>query len=138
MPLKTEQLEEPNLILTPVIDIMFLLLIFFMVGTQFTDDEGRFDIQLPTVSDVLSVVSLPDPATVSVTANGEIYLDGKALGLDDLEGQLSEMRQNYPGQAVLVRGDGTAAYQQVIDVLAVVKRAGISSVSLANRPRPKE
>lgn len=138
MPLKTEQLEEPSLILTPVIDIMFLLLIFFMVGTQFTDDENRFDIKLPTVSDALSVVSLPDPATVNVTANGEVYLDGQAIGLPELEQRLTEMRRNYPGQTVLIRGDGNAAYQQVIDVLAAVKRAGVSGVSLANRPRPKE
>ena len=135
MPLKTEQLEEPNLILTPVIDIMFLLLIFFMVGTQFTDDERHFRIELPTVSERLSVTSLPDPATVNVTSNGEIYLDGDLVGLPDLERRLAEMRENYPGQAVLVRGDGSVEYQQIIDVLAAVKRAGIRGVSLANRPK---
>lgn len=138
MPLKTDQLEEPQLMLTPVIDIMFLLLIFFMVGTQFTDDEKHFDINLPTVSETLSVASLPDPATVNVTANGEIYLNGDPLGLADLETQLTAMRENYPGQAVLIRGDGSAAYQQVMDVLAAVKRAGITGVSLANRPQPGE
>lgn len=138
MPLKTEPLEEPQLILTPVIDIMFLLLIFFMVGSQFTDDERRSDIKLPTASDKLSVTSLPDPATVNVTANGEIYLDGDAVGLPDLERRLAEMRENYPGQAVLIRGDGSAAYQQVIDVLAAVKRAGVTGVSLASLPRPRE
>ena len=138
MPLKTEQLEEPQLILTPVIDIMFLLLIFFMVGSQFTDDERRSDIKLPTASEKLSVTSLPDPATVNVTANGEIYLDGDAVGLPDLERRLGEMRQNYPGQAVLIRGDGSGDYQQVIDVLGAVKRAGVNSVSLASLPRPQE
>jgi biopolymer transport protein ExbD len=138
MPLKTEPLEEPQLILTPVIDIMFLLLIFFMVGSEFTDDERRSDIKLPSASETLSVTSLPDPATVNVTANGEIYLEGDAIGLPDLERRLAEMRQNYPGQAVLIRGDGSAAYQQVIDVLAAVKRAGVAGVSLASLPRPRE
>jgi biopolymer transport protein ExbD len=138
MPLKTEPLEEPQLILTPVIDIMFLLLIFFMVGTQFTDDEHHFDIKLPTASETMSITSLPDPATVNVTANGEVYLDGDAVALPDLERKLAAMRQNYPGQAVLIRGDGSAAYQQVIDVLAAVKRAGVTGVSLANLPRPRE
>ena len=138
MPLKTEQLEEPNLILTPVIDIMFLLLIFFMVGTQFTEDERRFTIKLPTVSETLSVVSLPDPATVNVTTNGEVYLDGEAISLAELEQRLIAMRENYPGQAVLVRGDGAAEYQQIMDVLAATKRAGITAVSLAGRPRPEE
>lgn len=138
MPLKTEQLEEPNLILTPVIDIMFLLLIFFMVGTQFSEEESRFDIKLPTVSDILAVTSLPDPATVSLTAKGKIYLDGKPTSLADLEGHLVAMKENYPGQAVLIRGDGAMTYQAVINVLEVVKRSGISSVSLKTLPRAKE
>ena len=138
MPLKTESLEEPNLILTPVIDIMFLLLIFFMVGTQFTEDESRFDIQLPVVSDARSVTSLPDPALISVTDAGEIFLDDAQINLDNLEAQLVAMKSNYPGQAVLIRGDGSISYQQVVDVLAAVKRAGIGSVSLANRPQGQE
>jgi biopolymer transport protein ExbD len=138
MPLKTEQLEEPQLILTPVIDIMFLLLIFFMVGTQFTDDERHTAIKLPTASETLSVTSLPDPATVNVTSNGEVYLDGDPVGLSDLERRLAEMRQNYPGQAVLIRGDGAGDYQNIVDVLAAVKRAGVTGVSLASLPRPKE
>jgi len=138
MPLKTEPLEEPQLILTPVIDIMFLLLIFFMVGTQFVDDERYFDIKLPTVSEALSVTSLPDPATVNVAADGTVVLDGDAVPLTDLEGRLVAMRENYPGQAVVIRGDGATAYQQIMDVLAVVKRAGITGVSLANRPGTKE
>ncbi|MGC1276468.1 MAG: biopolymer transporter ExbD [Planctomycetaceae bacterium] len=138
MPLKTEPLEEPQLILTPVIDIMFLLLIFFMVGTQFVDDERYFDIKLPTVSDAMAVTSLPDPATVNVTAAGDVILDGQAIALPELESRLVAMRENYPGQAVVLRGDGSTSYQQVMDVLAVVKKSGITGVSLANRPAAKE
>ena len=138
MPLKMEPLEEPNLILTPVIDIMLLLLIFFMVATEFADEERSIDIELPTASETAALVSLPDPATVNVTAAGEIFLQGDSVAVPDLEQRLAAMRENYPGQAVLVRGDGAAAYQRIIDVLAAVKRAGIASVSLANRPAEQE
>jgi biopolymer transport protein ExbD len=135
MPLKTEPLEEPNLILTPVIDIMLLLLVFFMVATEFANDERRYDVSLPTASDVAAVAGLPDPATVSVTAGGEVFLEGQQVAAGELEGRLAEMRKNYPGQAVLIRGDGSATYQRIMDVLAAVKRAGVTGVSLANRPR---
>ncbi len=138
MPLKMEPLEEPNLILTPVIDIMLLLLIFFMVATEFADEEKHLEISLPTSSDAAALTSLPDPATVNVTAAGEVFLQGESVGVPDLERQLAEMRENYPGQAVLIRGDGTAAYQRIMDVLAAVKRAGIASVSLASRQEPQE
>lgn len=137
MPLKMEPLEEPNLILTPVIDIMLLLLIFFMVATEFADEERSLDIALPTASDTAALTSLPDPATVNVTAAGEVFLQGEPVAVEDLQTRLATMRENYPGQAVLVRGDGATAYQRIMDVLAAVKRAGIASVSLANRPEPR-
>jgi biopolymer transport protein ExbD len=135
MPLKTEPLEEPKLILTPVIDIMMLLLVFFMVATEFANDERRYDISLPTASDVAAVAGLPDPATVGVTAAGEVFLQGRPVAVAELEAKLTAMRKNYPGQAVLIRGDGAASYQRVMDVLAAVKRAGVTGVSLANRPK---
>jgi biopolymer transport protein ExbD len=138
MPLKTEPLEEPQLILTPVIDIMFLLLIFFMVGTQFVDEERHFDIKLPTVSDDMSVTSLPDPTTVNVTSDGSVIVDGETIAAEELEARLNALKENYPGQAVILRGDGSATYQQVMDVLAVIKRSGIAAVSLANRPGTQE
>lgn len=133
MPLKMEPLEEPNLILTPVIDIMLLLLIFFMVATEFADEEKLIQISLPTSSDAAALTSLPDPATVNVTAAGEVFLQGEPVKVPDLEQRLAAMRQNYPGQAVLIRGDGSTTYQRITDVLAAVKRAGIASVSLASR-----
>ena len=138
MPLKMEPLEEPNLILTPVIDIMLLLLIFFMVATEFANEERHLEIELPTSSDAAALTSLPDPATVNVTAAGEVFLQGAEIAVPDLEQQLIAMRENYPGQAVLVRGDGSTTYQRVMDVLAAVQRAGIASVSLANRQEPQE
>ena len=139
MPLKMEPLEEPHLILTPVIDIMLLLLIFFMVATEFADEERTFDIELPTASDAAALVSLPDPATVSVTAAGAVFLQGEPVAVPDLERRLAAMRENYPGQTVLVRGDGTVNYQRIIDVLAAAKRAGIAGVSMATtRPAEQE
>ena len=63
MPLKTDTIEEPNLNLTPMIDIVFLLIIFFMVGTRFTEMERQYDIRLPTVSEALPLTNLPDEIT---------------------------------------------------------------------------
>ncbi len=60
MPLKTGTVEEPKLDLTPMIDIVFLLIIFFMVGTQFTEMERQYDIKLPTVTDAKPLTNLPD------------------------------------------------------------------------------
>ena len=136
MPLKTfEAVEEPNLNLTPMIDIVFLLIIFFMVGTQFTEQERLFDIQLPTVSNAQPLTSLPDEVIVNLREDGSVLLGTEEKTLEELETALTAARENYPDQAVLVRAQGSGPYQHVMDVLAVCNRAKISNIALANRLR---
>lgn len=133
MPLKTASVEEPNLNLTPMIDIVFLLIIFFMVGTQFTEMERQYDIQLPTVSDALPLTTLPDEITVNVRRSGEIVVKGETRSLEDLQAELQAAQENYAGQAVLIRADGQGIYQHVMQVMEVCRKANIKNISLANR-----
>ncbi len=133
MPLKTAEIEEPSLDLTPMIDIVFLLVIFFMVGTKFSDAERQFQIKLPTVSDALPLSELPDEIIVSVAESGELFLGEKLITLKDLEQELIVAHKRYKEQAVVVRGDAQGAYQNVMNVLALCHRVGITNLSLANR-----
>jgi biopolymer transport protein ExbD len=134
MPLKTaESIEEPNINLTPMIDIVFLLVIFFMVGTQFSELERQYDIQLPSVSDAQPLTSRPDEIVINVGGDGSVIINGQTRTLTQLEAELIAARQNYPDQAVIVRGEGGGPYQHVMDVLAICHRAKITSISLANR-----
>lgn len=138
MPLKTESIEEPTLNLTPMIDIVFLLVIFFMVGARFSEMERQYDIQLPTVSDVQPLTSLPDDLTVNVRRNGEIWYSGQKQTLPKLEAELQAARRNFPDQSVVIRGEGDGRYQHVMDVLAACRRAGIRAISLAHRSGQEE
>ncbi|MCA8982674.1 MAG: biopolymer transporter ExbD [Planctomycetaceae bacterium] len=133
MPLKTEQIEEPILNLTPMIDIVLLLIIFFMVGTKFSDAERQFDIKLPTVSDALPLSSLPDELIISISRTGELLLGEQPIALADLESRLKSAVERYNDQAVVVRGDAEGSYQNVMDVLAICHRVGVRNLSLANR-----
>lgn len=138
MPLKTNQIEEPNLNLTPMIDIVFLLIIFFMVGTQFTEIERQFDVQLPQVADAAPLTTRPDELVVNVQADGSVMMDAKKVSMSDLLEKLKEAKQAYAEQAVLIRGDGTGPYQHVVDVLAITNKAKMSKVSLAYKQQPKQ
>ncbi len=138
MPLKTADIEEPSLDLTPMIDIVFLLVIFFMVGTKFSDAERQFQIKLPTVSDALPLSELPDEIIVSVAESGELFLGEKLISLKDLEQELIVAHERYQEQAVVVRGDAQGAYQNVMNVLAICHRIGITNLSLANRLATEE
>lgn len=131
MPLKTGTIEEPELNLTPMIDIVFLLIIFFMVGTQFAEPEEQFQIELPTAGTVQPLSEGPDALVVSVSRDGLIMLGNKPLSLTELEAELIAARENFPGQAVIVRGEGEGRYQAVIDVLFIANRAEMADISLA-------
>lgn len=133
MPLKTEELEEPVLNLTPMIDIMMLLIFFFMAGAKFVDNERQFEVNLPTVSEALPLSSLPDELVITVTKEGDLLFRGNDVTVEELETRLHQAVAHYADQAVVVRGDAQGYYQYVMDVLAVCHRVGVKNLSLANR-----
>ncbi|MEZ6131608.1 MAG: biopolymer transporter ExbD [Planctomycetaceae bacterium] len=134
MPLRTDSLEEPQLNLTPMIDIVFLLIIFFMVGTRFSEIEQQYDIELPTAAAVEPMSSRPDALILNVARSGDITLNGERLSLAELQTKLEAARAAYAEQAVLIRGDGDGTYQAIVDVMDTCYRARIHRFSLAFQP----
>jgi biopolymer transport protein ExbD len=135
MPLKTEPMEEPHINLTPLVDVVFNLLLFLMLATRFAADEAdkQFNVQLATAANAKPLTSLPDELVINVAPTGQIYLNGQAKKLAELEADLVKAKKNYADQAVLIRGDGQGPYQNVVDVLAACDRAKINVVSLPVR-----
>ncbi len=131
MPLKIVAMEDPVLNLTPMIDVVFNLMIFFMLATHFADLEREFDVDLPEVSAAQPLTSQPDEIVVNVFADGRIVVSEQTLSLAQLQSRLEQARTRFADQAVLVRGDGRGAYQQVMDVLATCHAAGLHNFSLA-------
>ena len=134
MPLRTESLEETTLNLTPMIDIVFLLIIFFMVGTRFSEIEQKFDVELPTAAPMQTLSRQPDPLIVNVARSGEIAINGKQLSLPEVRSLLVSAREAWADQPVLIRGDGDGTYQAIIDVMNLCHEAEIRRFSLAFQP----
>lgn len=135
MPLKTSQLEEPSINLTSMLDVVMLLIIFFMLSTQFREEERQYDVKLPTVADATALTGQPDEIIVNVAADGTITVHQEAVSLSDLEAVMRLAHDRFAGQAVIIRGDGSGQYQHVMDVMAACRRAGIKNLSLAHRPK---
>lgn len=138
MPLRTDSLDEPSLNLTPMIDIVFLLIIFFMVGTRFSEIEQQFDVQLPTARPMETLSRQPDPLILNVARSGAVALNGQALTWDELTSQLAAARQAWADQPVLIRGDGEGTYQAIIDVMNLCHELQIHRFSLAFQPVDKK
>ncbi len=131
MPLKTSSIEElPSLNLTPMIDVVFLLIIFFMVGTQFSKQERHIDIKLPGVGSLNTLVSAPPRREVQISAGGTAYLDGQPVSPYQLTEKLSEMRRRYPDLAVAVRADEQARQRDVIPIYGAIHKAGVTNMAV--------
>lgn len=133
MPIKTQQIEEPTLILTPMVDIVMLIMIFFMVSTEFRRRETQYEIQLPVVSEAKPLTPLPDELVINIADNGAVFVGTNQLTLEQLETQVRSARDRYAEQIVVIRGDGAGRYQNVMTVLNLCKRSGIRNIQLANR-----
>ncbi len=138
MPLRTESLEEPSLNLTPMIDIVFLLIIFFMVGTRFSEIEQQYDVELPTAAAVEPMSRRPDPIVVNVTRAGDVSINDERLSPEALQARLVAAREAWAEQAVLIRGDGEGTYQAIVDVMNICHQSKITRFSLAFQPKQPE
>lgn len=133
MPIKIHHDPEPTLNLTPMIDIVFLLIIFFMVGTKFTEVERQVKLELPAVKQVRALSSAPQQRVVNVYSDSTIMMDGQTFNLDDLLQELRRAHEEYHEMSVLIRGDGEALHQNVTSVLAACRDAGFERLGIAVR-----
>lgn len=135
MPLKTSQDDDmPAINLTPMLDIVFNLIIFFMVGTRFVDAEKRVDVKVPQVKNSENMAAVPDKRIVNVYRDGQIALDHQEISLDQLVARLGSDRRQNPGMAITIRGDGESAFQHIASVLAGCRTAGIQDIGISVRP----
>lgn len=138
MSLKTHLDEQPTLNLTPMIDIVFLLIIFFMVGTKFTELERKIGLQVPQVADRGALTAAPEKRVVNVYRDGTIVLDQTTVTLNELTTQLAAAHSQYADLGVLIRGDGQGPFQQVAEVLNACRQAGIAELGISVRLVPPE
>lgn len=132
--LQTDELPQINM--TPMVDVVLCLLVFFMAATKLYDwDENEFPVKVPEVADAAPLTTAPDDLALTVLAPDKVALKDKTLDLKALTATLTEARKRYADQGVLIRGDGKLAYQDLADVLSACNTAGIRNVKLPVRPR---
>ncbi|MEN6448866.1 MAG: biopolymer transporter ExbD [Thermoguttaceae bacterium] len=136
MPLKTHLDDEPTLNLTAMLDVMFLLIIFFMLGTRFIDEERKIGLRVPEVVDRGALTAAPARKEVNVYHDGTITLDRTTVTLDQLTTRLAAARRQYNDLGVLVRGDARGEFQNVAAVLTACKQAGIRDLGITVRSAP--
>ncbi len=108
--------------LTPMIDVVFLLLIFFMVATKFAEIERDLQVNPPSARDAQPVTAAPKELIVNVTRDGRFTVAGVEYPVEDLERLIAQAVEENPDQAVVVRGDRKAILQLPVDVLNLCEK----------------
>jgi len=127
-------LDEPGLDLTPIIDMVFMLLIFFLVATTFQKLEREAKIALPQTIASEPISTAMREIVINVDADGQIRVAGKALSEEQLTSMLKTAVAANPQQKVSIRGDRTTAYANVARALDVCKQCGVTEPFLQSIP----
>lgn len=125
--------DEPELNVISLVDVVLLLLIFFMVSTTFVD-EARLELKLPQASKEPAAAQKQDPIEVAVTASGEYRVNGQTLintSAATLAAAISKVAGEKRDLPITIRADGRATHQSVITAMDVLGRLGFRSVSIA-------
>jgi biopolymer transport protein ExbD len=121
--------------MTPLVDVVFLLLIFFLVATRFEEEALVMDVVLPQASQAKPLIARPRELIVNVTRDGHWFVQGRQLNESELLAALRQAQANNPGrQTVLIRADRRCAWQYVVTVMNLCNQARISDYRVMAAP----
>ncbi|MBQ9456358.1 MAG: biopolymer transporter ExbD [Thermoguttaceae bacterium] len=104
-----------SLSITPLIDVVFLLLIFFLVATKFDEEESALDIQLPQATESTPIWSQPQSLIINITRNGEYFVSGQNVSAKELRNLLETSWKNpLADSSVVIRGDERAPFGVIV------------------------
>ena len=127
-----------TLSLTPLIDVVFLLLIFFLVTSEFEEEERRLDIVLPTATSAVPMTGKPREIVIDVDDQGQVYLGGQSTTFEDLEKLLrAAVAKNPTNQSAVIRADRSTSFQPVVTVMDICNQSGITDYSVTTQEGPE-
>ncbi len=116
-----------SLSITPLIDVVFLLLIFFLVATRFDEEDRALDVQLPEASEAVPIWSAPQSLVVNVTRRGEYFISGKKMTEEEIETVLRDAWSNpKKDSSVVIRGDVQAPFGVIVAVANLCQKLDLN------------
>lgn len=123
--------------LAPMIDILLLLLSFFIISWQFSKSETELNVAVPTAQEGAEPDQQRGEIIVNVMSDGTIRVEGSTMDLTQLHSKLASIAKQFKNQPIRIRGDGRVPYQKIVEVIDTCQKAGIWNISFATqRPEP--
>ena len=123
--------KAPQLALTSMLDVIFLLLCFFVTVSVFSQWENEMSITLPQAKTSDEPDRLPGEIIVNLFADGTIKVNGNAMSLVELGDRLKKLSRFFPGQAVIIRSDKDTKYDTLVKLLDTCRGSDIWNFSFA-------
>ena len=123
--------EEAEINLAPMLDIVFIMLIFFVVATSFVKESG-IDINRPTAE--TAERREQGNILIAIAPNGEIWIDKRPVDIRSLRAVVERLVAENPGGAVIIQGDRAAQIGLLVEVMDQIRKGGVSNVSIAATP----
>lgn len=123
--------HHPGIQLAPLVDVLMLLLIFFLLTWNAARNENELDVKVPKASEAKEKSAPMGDVVVNVKADGNVIVNRRTLTPPELTELLRGLVQLDANQAVVIRGDETGAYKNVVGVLNICSEAGVTNVAFA-------
>lgn len=133
--LETE--APPNLM--PLLDMVFLLLIFFLVATTFSQEEREIGIQLPGTAAVQPLSAVPQQLIINILHDGTMKVAGQTMKSKELSDLLTRTARDEPNRSVLIRADLRSLHKYFAGMASMARKCGINRLKIgyiAERPAP--
>ena len=127
MPVQLKQGQAlAGLNMTPLIDVVFQLLLFFIIATRFADEEREMILPLPDASEAQPITAVPKELFINIAEDGRYLVSGREMNASELENLLQQTVANNPAnQAVRIHADKRVPFQFVVTAVNLCKRVGI-------------
>ena len=124
-------MHHPGIQLAPLVDVLLLLLIFFLVTGNAARTENELDVKVPKASAAKEKAAPIGDVVVNVKTDGNVVVNRRTLSPAELTELLKSLVQLNAEQAVVIRGDEAGAYKNIIGVLNICTEAGVTNVAFA-------
>ena len=130
--------EHISFQIAPLVDVFFLVLIFFMTASIFYQMESEIPLNLPVASEGKFLPRTPGKIIINVDRMGKIVINEKTYNISELENLLNKLVSLFPNQGVIIRGDKKVFYEEIVSILNACAKAGIWNISFATIKEKKK
>ncbi len=136
--LRAQPLQPLGFQIAPLVDVLLVLLLYFILTWNFALTESQLDISVPTAREGREAQRAIGQMIVNVDGEGRIIVNRRTLNPDELLDILQKLASDYPDQAVVLRGDAGASYSAIVRVLDICRAANIWNVAFATANTEQE